>query len=321
MKIIVSVIASDNEIYNQFKDVWIKTITEIKNTDMRDIFDFYFVYSEKTKRPIVEYEHYTDFNDLKSVFLPTSDNKIITKSILNRSIELFKHLWSNKYSNSDDKQIYILRTNLSTFFDFKKLHTWCINKPTENFFGGSINGFYNFENTTLSGTNMVFSYDIMIYLIQNYLKCDLRVMLEDEAISRLIIQNVNVFLINIKRIDFLEMEPVILPSHVWPATPHSIVYHKCKINDNSIFCYRFKTFNRNDDIVKMNLICDNIYKESFNLNKTISNISKLYKPNLSITEEASEYGSNYSERPFKIINLKFVEDIQNQFYNEQLIHL
>lgn len=302
MKVIVSIIASKNDIYNEFKKIWIKAIKEIKQSNLRNMFDFYFVYSSTDSS--VENEYYTDFNDAKSIFDRTTDNSIITKSILLRSIALFKYI-NQKYDITHNSNgLYILRTNLSTFFDFKKLHNWLLDKPKTNFLSGSINGFYNFEHTTLSGTNMLFSIDIMLFLIDNYLQCDLTFMLEDEAISQLIIKHLSVFLINIKRIDFIEMEKVVLIDHIWPETPHSIIYHKCKMGDTNIFCFRFKTFNRNDDIKKMSLLECNLQDNNFELNSFINRLSSMYNPKLNITEEAGEYSINYSERPFKIINLK-----------------
>ena len=185
--------------------------------------------------------------------------------------------------------------------------SWLDGKPKVNFFGGSFNGFYNNLYTTISGTNMIFSLDLMIYLCYNYENADLKNYLEDEAISQLIIKNLDIFLINVKRLDFIEMDEVVLEevNHVWPATPNSVVYHKAKSGDNDIFTFRFKTFNRDNDIKAMNLLLDNIYKSDYNLTNFVNQYVNSYTPPLPISEEGPTYGTLYSERPFKIINLSF----------------
>ena len=43
MKIIISILASYNENYDLFKQVWIKSIKKFKATKYKDLFDFYFL--------------------------------------------------------------------------------------------------------------------------------------------------------------------------------------------------------------------------------------------------------------------------------------
>jgi hypothetical protein len=316
MKIIISIIASDNLNYTEFKNVWIKHIMYIKNNHvLSKIFDFYFLYSDKNGKSCqVSLDNkllYTDFYDNNNI--PNDYNEInrnITKSILTRTGSFYiyiRHLLklddNNEYVKHKNKGLYFIRTNLSTLFDFDKLYKWIENKPKISFFSGSFNGFYNNLYTTISGTNMVFSLDVMIYISLNYKNLDLSIYLEDEAISQLIIQNLKVFLINIKRLDFIEMEQVILKDYTWPKTPNSIIYHKTMIGDQNIFSYRFKTFDRVHDINVMNSIIDDMIKSesNFDLNKFVNETSLKY--NLIISEEAPSYGKLFSENTFKIINL------------------
>lgn len=318
MKIIVSIIASDNLNYNKFKDVWVKHIIQIKNNPvLKDVFDFYFLYSDKNgnssavsykETSQILYTNFYDKNDISNEY--TNNNKNITKSILIRTGAFYKYIKhilkldnNDEYIKQKNNGLYFIRTNLSTLFDFNKLYKWIQNKPKVSFFSGSFNGFYNNLYTTISGTNMVFSLDVMIYISLNYDKLDLSVYLEDEAISQLVIQNLNVFLINIKRLDFIEMDEVVLKDYTWPATPNSIVYHKTTIGDSDIFSFRFKTFNREHDINVMNKLVEEMSLTNFDLNKFVNEISSNYK--LQISEEAPTYGKLYSENTFKIINLSF----------------
>jgi hypothetical protein len=314
MKIIVSIIASDNFNYTEFKDVWVKYIKYIKNTVLlSEIFDFYFLYSDKNGKSCqVSVDNkilYTDFYDNNDIpIYYTEHNRNITKSILNRTgvfYQYIKHVLNlddtNSYLKYKNEGLYFIRTNLSTLFDLNKLYTWIENKPRVSFFGGSFNGFYNNLYTTVSGTNMIFSLDIMIYISTNYSTLDLSHYLEDEAISQLIIQRLNVFLINIKRLDFIEMNEVVLKDYTWPKTPNSIIYHKTNIGDTNVFSFRFKTFNREHDIKVMNSIVENMTLVNFNLTDFVNKTSKDY--NLQISQEAPTYGKLFSESTFKIINL------------------
>jgi hypothetical protein len=232
--------------------------------------------------------------------------------VLNKILDFYEYIRNklnlndnNSYNyNTLEDTTYILRTNLSSLFDFVKMYNYLLDKPKKNFFAGTINGFYNNIYTTISGMNSILSLDTMMYSIDNadnireYLKV---LKYEDDTMSNYIIRNLNVFLINIKRLDFIEMEEVVLPTHVWPATPKSIIYQKCNINDQGIFSFRFKTFNRTNDIEVMNMLNDNILKDGFDLNNFVNFMSK--SCNYLINTESETYGELFSKKPFKIINL------------------
>lgn len=298
MKIIFCITSSSNDIYPEFKKIWIKNIDLIKQSNLKDAFEFYFVYSESVPENHVNSLNYFDVYD------ESSKNTIpIHRSILFRNANFFKYCYKKQKYNTND---FFICTNLSSLFDFKKMYNWFLNKPTNKFFGGSINGFYNREFTTFSGMNMVMSSDIMEYIMNNYLKCDLSSFLEDEAISQLLLHEPtlkDLQLINIKRLDFIEMKEVVFPTHSWPATPNSIIYHKAKFYDDTIFSFRFKTFNRNNDIKNMNLLIENLYNPDFNLANYINFVSHSYDPIALVREESPEYSSTLSEIPFKILNL------------------
>jgi hypothetical protein len=97
------------------------------------------------------------------------------------------------------------------------------------------------------------------------------------------------------------------PNHIWPATPNSIIYHKAEVGDNDIFSFRFKTFNRDNDVIVMNRIVDELWKDNNNLNDIVQKVSKMYDPPLPLSTEAPTYGKLYSNSPFRIFNLDFSE--------------
>lgn len=318
MKIIIGIVASDNANYEEFKKVWIKNISQVKNDPvLSHIFDFYFLYSDsKGDSKKIMYKDtkqvlYIDFYDKEDQF----DN--VTHSLFARTMSFFgymiqtlKLVEDTHYNQHKNDGLYFVRTNLSTVFDFKLMREWFENKPKLNFFGGSFNGFYNGLYTTISGTNLIFSLDVMMYLYFNRENVDMRVYLEDEAISQLIIHKLNVFLINVKRLDFIEMEEVrIPPDHVWPATPNSIVYHKTKIGDEDVFTFRFKTFNRDNDVIVMNRVVDELWKDNYSVGRLVNTVSNMYDPPLPMSEEGPTYGELYSKTPFKILNLDFTEPL------------
>jgi hypothetical protein len=323
MKIIIGIVASDNENYIEFKKAWVKNISNVKKDPiLSEIFDFYFLYSDSNKNSQkVMYKEteqvlYVDYYDKKD----TSEFTSVTHSIFARTMSFFTYM-INLYNLTDDSSylqhkddgLFFVRTNLSTVFDFKLLSKWMTNKPKANFFGGSFNGFYNGLYTTISGTNLIFSLDTMMYLTFNKDKVDMSTYLEDEAISQLIIHHLDIFIINVKRLDFIEMEEVrIPPDHVWPATPNSIIYHKTKYGDEDIFTFRFKTFNRDNDVIVMNYVVNDLWTPDYNLTNMVNKVSKLYDPPIPFSEEGPTYGELYSKNPFKIVNLNFNE-YDNQF--------
>lgn len=318
MKVIVAIIASKDPVYNQFKEIWIRCINHIKTTNLN--YDFYFLYSDKITNESennISYslDIYANYTNYYYKYHDKSYETELMKAqteMLNKTIDFYEYI--RKKLNLDDNDsynhntlkdtTYVLRTNLSSLFDFVKMYNYLLNKPKKNFFAGTINGFYNNIYTTISGMNTILSLDIIMYStdykynIREYLKV---LKYEDDTMSNYIIRHLNVYLINIKRLDFIEMEEVVLPTHVWPATPKSIIYQKCKINDQDIFSFRFKTFNRTNDIEVMNMLNDNILKDNFNLNNFVDFMSK--SCGYLINTESETYGELFSKKPFKVINL------------------
>lgn len=299
MKLIIAIVSSKSEIYDQFKIILINYM--IKLQEYQDFnLSFYFLYSD-LETPDTEqrlnYNYcnnkllFTDFYD-KDV--EKSDNNIIyiSKSIFKRTIAFFRYLQIN---NLLDNDTFVLRTNLTTFFDFTKLLKWLSSKPKQLFFSGSFNGSYNDKNTTISGTNMIMSSDVVFNLSKvHYDLPELERFSEDETLSLLIIHNLPISIINIKRLDILEIDPI--PELNIPYIKPTISYHKCEIGDESIFSFRFKTHDRLRDIDCMNSLYIDIFDINFTIQQYVLHLINKYKFELNV--EAPTYGKLYSEQVF-----------------------
>lgn len=304
MKLIVSLVASYSEIFDQFKIIWINYIIKLKQMYPDLDISFYFLYSEVNVRKDRTIYHYTqdkqllycDFYD-EDITGENDRIRYISKSMFKRTLVFFNHLKDTNLLNNDT---YVLRTNLTTLFDFNKLMNWLNFKPRELFIAGSFNGGYQDINTSLSGTNMIMSSDVVDYL--SNAPHDIKFLnefSEDEIMSSLVIQHLNVFIINIKRLDLIEMNAI--PELGIPYIKPTVSYHKCHINDESIFSFRFCTHNRLIDIDCMNTLSNDIHSNS--IKDYVSKIIDKYK--FELTTETPEYGKLFSEGTFKINTNKY----------------
>ena len=223
----VVILSSENDEYNAFKKVWIENILSIKkNNDIN--YEFYFVYGGCNSFKIVNNGSYNDI-------FTTAPETI--HGMLDKTLQIFEHLYCHNTSG------YVMRTNLSTLFNFNGLKKWFDNMPELNLFGGSyINGFSN-KNTLISGVNMTISWDILGDIVKHkrHLKNNLQKLNEDIQISRFVFNTRNPLTKCMGRIDFLEKR---------------ITFHKCFSKDLSVYCFRFKSNNRENDVVKMRKLLD-----------------------------------------------------------------
>lgn len=234
MRVIVGILASHNEIYDEFKKIWIENIKTITKNDN---FSFYFIYGG-------ENEYINDNGKWIDLYYNIQET---IPNMLRKSCRFFEYV-NNKY----DGDFYILRTNLSTLFDFEKLYKWITKLPTNYFFGGSLIDGYSGSLTKISGTNMIFSTEILKFLIKNQDRFIYN-QNEDVVLSHMIILNLYPFLRfkTIKRLDFLK--------------DSTIMYHRCSLNTQlyDFFCYRFKSDDRKSDIENMRYILYNNNLDKF----------------------------------------------------------
>lgn len=231
VKVIVGILSSDG--YDNFKEIWIQNIKYIKS--ISDNFDFYFIYGGHNENLIVN-EYYTDFYN---------DSIETIKNMAVKTLKFYKYIIDNCVFD------FVLRTNLSTLFDFAKMNNWFLNIPQTTFLGGSIIANFANKNTMVSGVNTVCSYDIIKYLNNNFYKFSL-IENEDVETSNIILNNIsNINFKSVIRIDFLSDD--------------EMLYHKCPESDNNIiFCFRFKSNNRYNDVKNMNNVFNKFIANDYN---------------------------------------------------------
>jgi hypothetical protein len=259
------------------------------------------------------YEFYDNYDD------NFDGQDIRQRRILKKTLNFFKYI---KESETNETDLFIIRTNLSTFVDIPKFIEWMSNlKNYKALFGGPIIDSYEEYYTQLSGTFLVLSRNIVDEILineqilwttleinkkNNTLRYNTREPLylksypEDDTLLSLIIRSSKtknigwikkneIDLVGIPRLDFIEVESLKLDS--------CIVYSKCDPNKESIFLYRFKTKNRDNDIIQMKDLLENIYIDDYNIIEYVNSISS--KLNIKIILDKSVY-SNVFNKPFKI---------------------
>jgi hypothetical protein len=250
-KIIFGILASTNEHYSQFIDIWIDNITRFKRGPYANLIDFYFIYNEpNTSKSLIPdnpehpmyYHYYSKYNE----------NDSMMDSFLNRTVCLLDHLESTPFD-------YFIRTNLSTLFQLDMVIQWIQTFPKYNIISGTPIDKLNSIHTYISGTNIILSRDLVEFLLLNreYLLDEKILHGDDQRISSLIVQNLNVNLLLVKRLDFIEM------TYDNGYIPPCIVFQNC-YDINNLFCYRFKTKNRENDIKYMKMLQQQFYLENFN---------------------------------------------------------
>jgi hypothetical protein len=240
MKIIVAILASDNDCYPEFKKIWINQIINlIIENDLCDLYDFYFLYSDNQKSKQIEKVLYSDYCDSTPY-----NNRI--ESFLIRTINFFDFILP-KYK---DEKTFFIRTNLSTVFDFKILTRWMKLIPFKQFLGGI---YIDNINPIISGTGIIMSRDIVKFLTVNKNFINYSKYIDDVFISNFICANNDVVSLNISRIEIVVAEG---SSDKEPA----IYFKNCKIHDDYVFSFRFKTNDRQKDVEMMKFFTDEMWK-------------------------------------------------------------
>jgi hypothetical protein len=272
MKIIFGILASSQESYNDFKNIWVKNIQRFKLTCYKNCIDFYFIYSEKNvDKDGIEIDSSQNFYNY---YYKYDESQSLMDSLLYRSISLMEYLSTNNILGD-----FFIRTNISTFFDLQKLLKWSESIPKTNLFAGTLVSIMNSILTHLSGTNLTLSRDVVEFVILNkqYIinECDINkdkeaVLLGDDSrISSLIIENTDIHILLIKRLDLINLD--------YENHPVCMLLQNAE-NLENLFCYRFKTLDRNFDIQSMNDLYDAIHYEDFNIKYYIEKVlSKKYK--------------------------------------------
>lgn len=302
-KIVFGILASTNEHYSKFIEIWIENIKKFKSGASSSLIDFYFIYAEplasmtlipeydfcNPEQPIY-YHYYSKYNE----------NDSTMNSFVNRTICLLDHLQLTPFD-------YFIRTNLSTLFHLDILIQRIQQLPKYNLIAGTPIDKLNSIYTHISGTNILLSRDLADFLLLNK-KCLLDESIlqgDDQRISSLIIENLNVNLLLIKRLDFVEME------HDGKYMPPSIIYQSCYDIIN-LFCYRFKTTNRENDVKYMKILQQQMYADNFNplqfVNSLIDNPDTPY-------EKTFTQNTDYDKFTHTIFQIKNHADIMKTYHN------
>lgn len=264
----VGILASHGEQYDAFKKVWLRNIEHTRNLGCKVKYDFYFIYGGESNDICTQ----SAYTDLYYNYPETVPN------MLRKTLKFFEHIevTVNRDENGKPKNerpdIFILRTNLSTLFNFEMYQDWLENVSNVMFFGGSIINGYQGESTIFSGTNMIMSRDVMQFVLRHQDRFSYNYN-EDIELSYMVMLNIKqpamkaIKLKAMKRLDFVS---------------DKIIYHKCHLFSDDICCYRFKSNDRKTDANTMHNILACL-QSGVNVTKFIQNQLK----HMQVTSEKS----------------------------------
>ena len=293
---IIGVLSSPGYGYEEMKKLWFENVNEFNKSSINDkIYLFYLegyaTYDMFLEDKLENINYSIEQMSNNNIYKFKIECKEIFENLLKKSLVFFNYIekfCSEKYK---DECTFVIRSNLSTLFNFNKLfhNLKNINKKMVEsnntyFMGGSIILSYHPIHSNYSGTNITFTMKTLkIILINSQLLLNRYKDPDDLLISSLIFQNYkeNLLTMDFKLVCFLE------DKILFKSTNNS--------NDDSIFCYRFKTNNRENDSKLMKILLDKMYTKNFNLSQFVIE----YKNNRQIVTQNLEYENNYSLNCFK----------------------
>lgn len=293
MKIIFGILASSNQNYNEFKNIWMSNINKFKSGPNKDLVDFYFIYTEPQLQNTC-----IDCSTFYNYYSQYIENDSMMNSFVKRTVSLLDHLKSaNKLGD------FFIRTNLSTLFDLNMLLNWAKCVPKHNIIAGSVIDNLNSIYTHFSGTNIILSRDLVEFLLlnQKHILDESILPGDDQRISSLIVENNDVQLLIIKRLDFIELESTNTTPYVSPC----IAFQNSN-NTLNLFCYRFKTLNRELDIKVMKRLENKINSGNLNLNEFINSL--LNDPNLPYNQILAQ-NIEYDKMTSQLLQIKRNSDV------------
>lgn len=229
---VILVLASKGELYDKFRQYWAQydsLFPEIK---------VHYVYGDSNTTPQVGDLVY----DIPETYWPG----MITKSIM--AMEQIQDIYDYQY---------LVRTNLSTFWDIEQLIKRLYNYLGRNVVAGTIrscthNGLY--YNEYLSGTNQVYSSDIVSRIISAKDKLISLDLPEDLVVSNYCLKELNLSRCSGGAIQVIENQPLL------DEVKFEILYAKYRGIDN----YRVKTKDRALDLEVFRILLKLIYNRELN---------------------------------------------------------
>lgn len=259
-KVYVGILASHGEPYDAFKKVWLRSIEHTKHLDCKVKYEFFFIYGGKVVEVVQNDTNTTTYTDLYYAYPETLPN------MLRKTCKFFEHVEQLESNNKHKDDVFILRTNLSTLFDFKMYQEWLKGIPSRLFFGGSLIDGIHGKSTCFSGTNMIMSLDVMRFVVMHQDRFSYNYN-EDIELSCMVMMNVMCKLKSMKRLDFLD---------------DKLVYHKCDMFSEKVSCYRFKSSNRQQDVNNMHNIL-----ACLQANVNVTRFIQIQMKHLVVSSEAS----------------------------------
>jgi hypothetical protein len=332
LQFLVIIVASKSPIYNKMKKLYVNFIKNLKIENINFVFIYNGNKSIKINENCKERCKIEKSPNVKEILLDMPET---VENIVYKTLYLI-----NKYKDQSYFD-YLIKTNLSTVLDFNKLIIFIslINNQYK-----SINEYIiigtneytedDYKKTILSSKNLIMSRKV-VEKIETRIDFNLWPggseieSIEHWSIEDLILSNIifkichNTVIINIPRIDFInsvEKETIL-----WVPPRISEIESANYKDITDIFCYRFHTKNRENDILRMSFYMQNIIKESKQTSKIFHSESLFHliikTPRVFIYGNTGYIGSNlinYLEYEFDII--ENIEAITESDYLIYAVH-
>jgi hypothetical protein len=289
MKCIIGVISSPGDAYSVMKNIWIQNVSLFNSSQSSHSINLYFL--EGIQRHDTQLFSISKIDNNINNFYCNCEEKF--ENILKKSIIFFKYLTNNYNTIENNEYTFFIRSNLSTLFHFPKLFAQLQNinqilhlENNDKFLGGSfISKFFGIFSR-FSGTNLTYTLPCIKLIVENYKAVLTFFKADDVCLSGWLVKHFfeELIYLDFPRLDFCK----------------KIVFNSTDLYDNNIFCFRFKSENRELDSLFMRTFLEQMYSPDFNISEFISSFTQL--SSLEITTHNKEYINIYAKRAFKITN-------------------
>lgn len=270
MHLAIAVIASPGKEYEDMKQLWIQNTKDLYNNSPQLQLSTFFLYGEN------DGNGHFGISDLSYSVHDLSNgcyDFVVSNLSENLRNIITKTLCFTKYilTESSFRPDFILRTNLSTLFDIPKFFHFLSNvsntSTTKLLFGGTFVHGFSGSCTWFSGTNLTFSYETakLLYKYSSFINAIPSQ--DDVSLSSFLVNQFphKIAFFNIPRVDFVENI--------------SLKYTSLVTDLGEVFCFRFKTKDREHDSSKMKIFYHRKFDKEFIRNEIWQNGKFLFTPN------------------------------------------
>lgn len=292
MKCVIGVISSPGSGYDDMKDIWFQNVNEFNKRSEKDkVYLFFLEGHERYDTTPYTIEQLSENHIYK--FKANCEEKF--ENLLRKSLIFFQYVKEFYNEKIDNEYTFVIRSNLSTLFNLdrvfkllKEINKEMLDENCDLFIGGSVIDFYYGLGTLYSGTNITMSLSLVKIVGSNVNKVMNTAKEDDVALSRWSILNnrENLLSQDIMRVDFIED---------FKKDNHILLNSITNIEDEKIFCYRFKTKNRENDSKLMKILLEKLYDKDFKLIEFIienKGDRKVYVKN-------QKYANSYAKKCFR----------------------